>query len=107
MIRYLTLASRVHLISFSFSCCLSHQQTYMRKHNDAILGKMHIRLEGMRTDVDRLAERGHAVLGQQGLEAAVGDGLREGARGVAAGGDGRGPFCGCLFIVVCQFSWSV
>jgi hypothetical protein len=65
--------------------------TYVRQDDYAIGREVHIRLEGMRTDIHGALESAHGVLGPLGLVAAVGDGLRQEAAWISPGSDGAGP----------------
>lgn len=52
-------------------------RTYMSNHHHAISRQMDVSLDGVGADLDGAAEGPHGVLGEAGLVASVGHGLRE------------------------------
>lgn len=70
----------------------------MRQHNDAVLGKVHVRLQRMSSNFDSRLKTRHAVLREMGFESAMRNGLRHSPWGITRGCYGRGPCCRCLFV---------
>lgn len=51
--------------------------SYMSYHHHPVPGQVDVRLDGVGADLDRTTEGPHGVLGEAGLIASVGHGLRE------------------------------